>query len=422
MRVSSAQEAINGRSNDTIISPLRLNQVLKRTVMTEVSAITATLTSSQDLTTKDETKVILTNFTSSGDGLRLAGGDIVIGKDITKVLVSAECYFSGDLVDGDRININIYKNFGKDDQIQLTTSQDVVTSTLGSVTSSGIVVDVKKDDTITLVARNRTSGKGNIYPTGTNLTVKEIVKSVAGKPTGGTSDQPTTTANYNELTNKPSINGVTLIGNKSLDNLGIQPKGDYLISVPSEYVTETELNEKGYITSSALGDYVTTNTEQDVTGAKTFKNVMKIQNGQGTGSLWIGGDVNANTLTNNKRRLARIVVPSFSDITKGATLLGFDSSGDSDLHITNKGSDVVSFGGMKKITNATSPMALAFCVAKTRGGMAASEKVYPIEMDASEARFNVPPNYNGVKLVTTDDAPTQSLTNTEIETLINSIV
>ncbi len=225
--------------------------------------------------------------------------------------------------------------------------------------------------------------------------------SLGGSGEGGTTD-------YSELTNKPSINGVTLAGSKTLNDLGIQPKGDYLTSVPSEYVTETELNEKGYITSPALGDYVTTNTEQDVTGAKTFKNVMKIQNGQGTGSLWIGGDVNANTLTNNKRRLARIIVPSFSDITKGATLLGFDSSGDSDLHITNKGSDVVSFGGMKKITNATSPMALAFCVANTRGGMASTDKVYPLEMDSNQARFNVQPNYNGVNLATVNDIPTNT--------------
>ena len=72
--------------------------------------------------------------------------------------------------------------------------------------------------------------------------------------------------NYDDLANKPMINGVTLEGNKSTEELGIdvdlsdyytkseiddsfQPKGDYqpagnyLTSVPSEYVTETELNE-----------------------------------------------------------------------------------------------------------------------------------------------------------------------------------
>ena len=38
---------------------------------------------------------------------------------------------------------------------------------------------------------------------------------------GGTSD-------YTDLTNKPSINNVTLSGNKSLSDLGIQPSGDYI--------------------------------------------------------------------------------------------------------------------------------------------------------------------------------------------------
>ena len=69
------------------------------------------------------------------------------------------------------------------------------------------------------------------------------------------------TGDYLELTNKPSINGVSLVGNKTLDQLGIQAKGDYantsdiptkvsqlsndknyLTSIPSEYVTESELN------------------------------------------------------------------------------------------------------------------------------------------------------------------------------------
>lgn len=36
------------------------------------------------------------------------------------------------------------------------------------------------------------------------------------------------TANYNELENKPSINNVSLQGNKSLSDLGVQPAGDYL--------------------------------------------------------------------------------------------------------------------------------------------------------------------------------------------------
>ena len=38
------------------------------------------------------------------------------------------------------------------------------------------------------------------------------------------------TSSYNDLTNKPSINNVELSGNKTLENLGIQPAGEYLVS------------------------------------------------------------------------------------------------------------------------------------------------------------------------------------------------
>ena len=65
---------------------------------------------------------------------------------------------------------------------------------------------------------------------------------------------------YNDLDNKPRINGVELSGDKSAGELGIvvdtknyytksqsdnkfQPKGNYLTKIPSEYVTESELND-----------------------------------------------------------------------------------------------------------------------------------------------------------------------------------
>ena len=36
------------------------------------------------------------------------------------------------------------------------------------------------------------------------------------------------TSNYEDLVNKPQINSVELVGNKTLDELGIQPKGNYI--------------------------------------------------------------------------------------------------------------------------------------------------------------------------------------------------
>lgn len=48
-------------------------------------------------------------------------------------------------------------------------------------------------------------------------------------------------ANYNDLENKPSIGGVTVEGNKTLEDYNIQPKGDYLTEVPDGYVKDEDL-------------------------------------------------------------------------------------------------------------------------------------------------------------------------------------
>ena len=99
---------------------------------------------------------------------------------------------------------------------------------------------------------------------------------------GGTTD-------YTALSNKPQINSVELSGNKSLDDLGIQAKGEYalkselankadtnaiptkvsqlqndsnfLTSVPAEYITETELSEKGFLTEDSLSETYATKVE-----------------------------------------------------------------------------------------------------------------------------------------------------------------
>lgn len=93
---------------------------------------------------------------------------------------------------------------------------------------------------------------------------------------GGTADA----VDWTNVTSKPQINGHELVGgNNTLDNLGIQPAGDYalkseipnlsgyatqdwvqeqgyLTSIPSEYITEEVLNSKGYLTS-VPDNYVT---------------------------------------------------------------------------------------------------------------------------------------------------------------------
>lgn len=48
-------------------------------------------------------------------------------------------------------------------------------------------------------------------------------------------------SDYDQLTSRPRINGITLTGNKTLSDLGIQPAGNYITEIPSEYITESEL-------------------------------------------------------------------------------------------------------------------------------------------------------------------------------------
>ena len=168
----------------------------------------------------------------------------------------------------------------------------------------------------------------------------------------------------------------------------------------ADAVTGGQIDLSGYAKD---GEVVHLSNTETITGSKTFTQPLKIQNGAGTGSLLIGGDVNAGTVTNGARKLARIAVPTQANKDLTSILLGFDSNGDDALNITNIGSDNVSFGGSKKITNATSPMSISFCVAKERNATEASKKTYALEMDANEARFNSRPNYNGVNLATTVD-------------------
>lgn len=74
------------------------------------------------------------------------------------------------------------------------------------------------------------------------------------------------TSNYNALTNKPKINNIELNGNKSLNDLGIQPAGNYALE--SEIPTKTSdlTNDSGFITGY---------TETDPTVPSHVKNITQ---------------------------------------------------------------------------------------------------------------------------------------------------
>lgn len=76
---------------------------------------------------------------------------------------------------------------------------------------------------------------------------------------GGTSD-------YSDLANKPSINNVTLDGNKSLSDLGIQPSGNYALESDIPTKTSDLTNDSGFITGY---------TETDPTVPSHVKNITQ---------------------------------------------------------------------------------------------------------------------------------------------------
>lgn len=82
------------------------------------------------------------------------------------------------------------------------------------------------------------------------------------------------TSNYNALTNKPKINNVELKGNKSLNDLGIQPKGNYALEseIPdvSNFITKDVNNLTYYTLSSELSSVATSGSYNDLTNKPTI--------------------------------------------------------------------------------------------------------------------------------------------------------
>lgn len=91
---------------------------------------------------------------------------------------------------------------------------------------------------LTTIPIAKTDLLGGVKPDGTTITADAdgTIHAVGGGEEG--------TTDYNALENKPSINNVTLSGNKTLEELGIQAKGDYVEeSALSDYAL---VDEAGY--------------------------------------------------------------------------------------------------------------------------------------------------------------------------------
>ena len=108
----------------------------------------------------------------------------------------------------------------------------------------------------------------------------------SGAEAGATAVQPedlariATTGSYNDSLDKPSVNNVVLIGNKSLDALGIQPKGNYALEseIPdvSNFITNTVDNLVNYykksetFTKQEVNDLISAITTMDIRVVQTL--------------------------------------------------------------------------------------------------------------------------------------------------------
>lgn len=93
-------------------------------------------------------------------------------------------------------------------------------------------------------------------------------------------------SNYSDLDNKPSINDVILVGNKTLDDLNIASKDSipvstsqltndsgFITTIPEEYVTNTELEAKNYVTTSSLATVATSGLYADITNKPQINSI-----------------------------------------------------------------------------------------------------------------------------------------------------
>lgn len=110
-----------------------------------------------------------------------------------------------------------------------------------------------------LYARDMSSGAAEIEgiyftPRGNSVTEDMLTETLRTKI------NRETISDYDLLMNRPRINNVLLTGNLTLAQIGAQPVGNYLTSIPSEYATQTFVNNKVapyLLASTAASTYAT---------------------------------------------------------------------------------------------------------------------------------------------------------------------
>lgn len=123
------------------------------------------------------------------------------------------------------------------------------------------------------------NGKNSIeIEAGNNITIDDTENGIRINSTGGGSGG---TSNYNDLSNKPKINNVELSGNKSLNDLGIQPVGNYALvsDIPdvSSFITKDVNNLTNYTLKTNTGSLIDLEINDT-----TYVVTLKLKNQDGT--------------------------------------------------------------------------------------------------------------------------------------------
>lgn len=181
----------------------------------------------------------------------------------------------------------IFNDGGTHDYNELYNKPQINGNTLeGNKTNEQLGIPVYTEGTGIKLTGNTISADTGVLATKADLNSKQNViadlpQIRSGAEAGATAVQPedlariATTGSYNDSLDKPSINNVTLTGNKTLGALGIQPKGNYALEseIPdvSNFITNTVDDLVNYYLKSE------TFTKQEVNNLISAITTMDIQ-------------------------------------------------------------------------------------------------------------------------------------------------
>ena len=187
----------------------------------------------------------------------------------------------------------IFNDGGTHDYNVLDNKPQINGNTLeGNKTNEQLGIPVYTEGTGITLSGNTISADTGVLATKADLNSKQNViadlpQIRSGAEAGATAVQPedlariATTGSYNDSLDKPSVNNVALIGNISLDALGIQPKGNYALEseIPdvSNFITKDVNNLTNYTLKTNTGSLIDLEINDT-----TYVVTLKLKNQDGT--------------------------------------------------------------------------------------------------------------------------------------------